>query len=791
MTQYLPPQRTLTSAGSAPVRLEPATPGAAVYSANSPRRYFDVVFRYKWLILLVTALGTALGALWTRRMVPRYEVHATIWLSSDTPQGRNAGPIRPEHLLNATSWPELLGSFAILDSVAQKERLYVQPERKTPTALFATFDIDPRFRPGSYVLQIDPTGRTYTLLDDRRQVLERGTVGDSIGRRIGFRWAPASDVLRTQPTLRFTITTPRDAAIALRARLGINLPRESSMLRLSLDGTDPVQVTETMNMVLSQFVSTASRLRTRNLVEFANALEQQLNYAAQEMRTAEIALEDFRVRTITLPSEGGGSIAAGLEMTRDPVMRHFFDQKLQLDSVRSDRESLERTLMSMKQGELEPSALWSVPAVHGMKELTDALTQLATQQSALRSALQFYTDQHKSVVDLRAHVAQLEQQTVPALASILLDNIRRRERDLQDRVDGSSRELKQIPTRTIEEMRLRRNVDARQSLYTTLKSRYEEAQLGEASALPDLSVLDYPVQPRLPMQNTGSRMIALALLVSFGGALVLALLLDRLDRRFMYPEQATHELGLDIVGVVPRIKPARAERARAEQAWQVTESFRTIRLGVMPWQEQGSPLRLAITSPGSGDGKSLVAANLACSFADAGFRTLLIDGDVRRGTLHATFALSPQPGLTDYLAGNAELQEVLRPTGIGLTVISAGSRGPRAPELLASNTMTELLAQLGRKYDIILVDSAPLNAGVDAFVVGTLATNVLLVLRAGITDRKLAEAKLRMVDRLPIRIIGAVLNGVRTTGAYRYYSYRYDEAPSSSGLARIPAPLVG
>ena len=758
---------------------------------GTPRRYFEVVFRYKWLILLVTIAGTALGALWTRTLIPLYDVHATVWLSAETPQTRNTGPIRPEQLLNTTSWPDLLGSFAILDSVARKSRLYISPDRGAPASVFANFEIGDHLRPGSYQIRVDPTTRRYDLIGTEHEAVEHGAIGDSIGRRLGFKWAPAAESLLAHPVIRFGITTPRDAAIVLRSRLGINLPRESSMLRLTLRGSDPRQTTETMTALLSQFVATASRLKTRNLVEFANTLEQQLNYAAQEMRTAEIALEEFRVRTITLPSEGGGTIAAGLEMTRDPVLRHYFDQKLQLDSVRSDRQSLERTMGAITEGHLAASALWSVPAVHATKELADALTQFAAEQSALRTSLQFYTDQHKSVIDLRARVAQLQQQTIPTLVTALLDNLRRREQDLQNRVDGSSRELRQIPTRTIEEMRLRRNVDVRQQLYTTLRGRYEEARLGEASALPDLSILDYPALPGRAVANTASRIIALAVAASLGAGLVLALLLDRLDRRFMYPEQATQELGLDIVGVVPRIRPARADRARAEQAWQVTESFRAIRLGVSPWQEPGSPMQLAISSPGSGDGKSLVAANLACSFANAGLRTVLIDGDVRRGMLHAAFGLPGRPGLTEYLAGHIPLHEVLRPTGTGLTVISAGSRGARAPELLASQAMTDLLTELRRRYDVILLDSAPLNAGVDAFVLGALATNLVLVLRAGVTDRKLAEAKLRMIDRLPIRLVGAVLNGVQTKGAYRYYSYRYNDEPiRSAGVAQVAAPMV-
>ena len=106
--------------------------------------------------------------------------------------------------------------------------------------------------------------------------------------------------------------------------------------------------------------------------------------------------------------------------------------------------------------------------------------------------------------------------------------------------------------------------------------------------------------------------------------------------------------------------------------------------------------------------------------------------------------------------------------------MACGTRTARAPELLGSPEMTRLLTSLRSAYSVMIVDASPLGAGVDAFSVGTLTGNMMLVLRLGQTDREMAEAKLDVLDKLPVRVLGAVLNDVRGGPAgryYRYYSY--------------------
>ena len=390
----------------------------------------------------------------------------------------------------------------------------------------------------------------------------------------------------------------------------------------------------------------------------------------------------------------------------------------------------------------------------------------------------------------QAVVDSLERQTIPGMARSLVAEISQREQTLAGQVSGASADLQAIPARSIEEARLSREVTIAENLYTTLQGRYEEARLAEVSAVPDVRVLDAAVAPQRPIKNTAPRLLLVGLVAGLGLGLVGAVLLDRLDPRVRYPDQVTRELGLPILGTLPRVNGKNGKNS--EETAHVLESLRSIRLSLSHAYGAAGPLLVTITSPGPGDGKSFLSSNLAISFADAGYRTLLIDGDLRRGGLHRLLNVSRKPGLTDFLSGSADRDAVLQGTAYSaLSFIGGGTRKPTAPELLGSPQMMQLVGSLRSTFNVILIDSPPLGAAVDPFLLSTVTGNLLLVLRTGATDRQLAKAKLEMLDRLPVRILGAVLNDVKPEGAYRYYGYLagYDmeaEAEAMSSSRRLP-----
>jgi capsular exopolysaccharide synthesis family protein len=737
------------------------------------RRYLGAIYRYKWLVLALTIAGVGGGVFVARRVKSSFVVRATVWISSPNPVQRSDGPIRAEELLASGSWVELFKSFAIVDSVVMKRRAYIAPVNRGDSAIFNGLRIGNGLLTNDYVLTVDSTGHRYSLLVKGRDTpIESGAVGDSVGRRIGVAWLPPAGALTANRQVRFHLTTPRDAAIALLDSLTPTLQPGSSFMRLTLRAADANDGAATLNLWIQEFVATSAELKRRNLTTFSKILSDQLSYAARQLRDADNALSTFRVNTITEPSDAL-AIAPGLEVTQGPVFQAYFNRKIEYDNVRRNRELLEHALDDVAAGRENAEVVASIPGIlqlPGAENLAAVVRDLYQKEADLRQKERIFTSEHQTVQTLQTDLAGLRTQTIPRLSGELLTQLRAREADLKERIAGGSRELKGIPMRSIEDMRLRREQSVAENLYSSLQRRYDEAKLAEASSVPDVTTLDMAAPPDLPDGDPRIRIIGLALLLGFGAGIAVAIILDRLDVKFRYPEQVTNELRLPISATVPLL-PKRRNRDPEEES-QIVEAFRGLRLRLQHSVTPGDPIVCTVTSTGRGDGKSTISSNLALSLAEAGYRTLLIDGDTRCGRLHEIFSVQRRPGLIECLTDMATPAQVMRPTRRDrLTLIPSGARDRTNPEAVAGGAFPRLLAQLRTQFDAIVIDSPPMGAGIDAFALSAASGNVLVVLRHGQTDLRMTKAKLEILRRLPITTIGAILNGIKSEGVYRYYSY--------------------
>jgi capsular exopolysaccharide synthesis family protein len=719
------------------------------------------------VLIVAATLGLGAGFAAYNMVEPEYAVSGSFWVNREQGDSELSGPIRQGELMNSAAWLELMRTFEVLEPVVMEERLYLRPgAHRRDDPIFANLIMTGELVPGSYLLSVSEDGSRWTLTAGEETVLDRGSPGEPVGRDLGISWTPPASALPPGREVDFRLIMPRTAAQNLSSRISTEV-RQETFLHLELTGQDPEWITRVLTRVMHQQEIAATELKRGKLDELTRILETQLAQVETELSEAESELEGFKVRTITLPQEESSPVAPGIEETRGTVFGDFFARRVELETLQQDLAQLRAALQLAQDGTVQVEAYEMIPALEGSSQLSQALAELTTARAELRTLLEQYTPAYGPVQDLQDRIATLEEETIPSLTRSLITQLQAREDRLESLLASREQELAQIPSRSLQEANLERRVATADDLYRDLRNRLETARLAAASSIPDIEILDEPQVPRSPARDPRVQYAGMAFLGLLGLGVAGVILVDRFDPRIRYPVQVSEDLGVEILGAIPRIKVRKKTNAE-----QVQEAFREIRMRVEFAYGSAKPLILAVTSPDASEGKTLVAANLGIAFSQLRRRTLLIDADTRRGDIHELLELDRKPGLTDSLAGAGQGSLIQESGYSDLYFMGSGSRQTASPELLGQSRMQDLMASAKQRFDVIILDCPPMAAGGDAFVLGAHAGSVLLVLRSGSTRRDLAQAKMEAFYRLPVRILGAVLNDVEPNASYGAYGYR-------------------
>ncbi|NNF13892.1 MAG: polysaccharide biosynthesis tyrosine autokinase [Gemmatimonadetes bacterium] len=734
------------------------------------RRYVHSLVRYKWLIVVALLLGAG-ASYWVYQTTPvEYRAQGTLWIEDD---GGRFQPLQQDGAFESTSWIELLRSFSVLDSVVVEQRMHISAPREHGTH-FASLKITDRLEAGAFELRIDANGTDFTLTTPEEEggdVLERGQLGEAVGASLGFDWRPPVGAFAAGEVIPFSVRRPRDVSGTLAGRLDTGMDRAGNFLEIRYTDTSAGRAARIVNALMERHVAVAEELRQGRLRQRLMILEEQLRITESQLFAAEQAYEVFRVNTITTPTVGGGA-AGGLSQNTNPVFENFLENRIRQSEIADTRARLGGVLSTFEEtSEVRIEALEMIPETANSSELRRAIDDLIDARAQRRALSDRYTPDHPAVQDLEVQIESIETSIANSVQGIASE-LGTTEQSLSSRVASQSAELREIPPVAIEERRLARSVQITEELHNDLRSRVEEAQVATASSIPEVKVLDEAQVPSQPLADNRLRLVFMIMAGCLGAAVLGAVLLDQTDAKFRYASDIGKEMGLDILGSIPRLQSGRSQRDILNAA-QALEAFRELRMHVDFAYGAAGPITVAVTSPAAGEGKSLISSNLAVSFAEVGRRTLLIDGDTRRGDAHRLLGLSQSPGLIDHLKGTAREDVIQKSEHDNLDFIGCGPRGASTPELLASRRMAEFIGTLKQHYDVIIVDCPPLAAGGDALILGTLTGNLAVVIRTGSTEKYLTQAKLAPIHRLPIRLLGAVLNDVDPSDGYHQYYSSY------------------
>lgn len=600
----------------------------------------------------------------------------------------------------------------------------------------------------------------------------RGTIAAGIGAVKSILGKGPTAPPATTPAAGETVAQSR-AIDALLRNLTISPIRNSRIVDINFRSIDRELAAKVANAHAKRYIEQNMEFRFLASKEATDWLAGRLAEGRKEVEAAESALQRYR--------EQSGAI--GLAEREDIVVQKLADLNAAVTRAKTQRiekEALYRQLQSIQNN---PALLDTFPAILTNTYIQQQKAELANLQRQEVELGEKLGDKHPEMIKLRSGIqiaqAKLKGEITKVVQAVNNEFIaaQAQERSLIEALEAQKAEAQGMNRKSIEYGVLRREAESARQIYDSLLQRAKETGVSTELRATSIRIVDQAEVPRGPVSPTTQ----LNLMVGFSSGMVLALCVafffEYLDNRIKRPDEIKAHLGLPFLGMVPATS-AKVEGGSPTMTGPVpanfAEAFRAVRTNVLFSTAEAGSRSVLVTSTLPGEGKTLVASNLAIALAQAGQRVLIVDADLRRPAVHEKFGLQAQPGLSNVLVSNAKASEAVHKTSVaGLWVLPAGRTPPNPAELLGSQRFKDFLATLGEHFDWVIVDSPPIMAVTDASVVAHICTGVLFVIGAEMTSRHAAQVALDQLESSKAKFIGAVLNRVDLERQTYYYSHYY------------------
>jgi len=424
-------------------------------------------------------------------------------------------------------------------------------------------------------------------------------------------------------------------------------------------------------------------------------------------------------------------------------------------------------------------------------QITQVEKQISTLQGQITQINQANVEEqltlvNQQITDLQVEISSLDQDIskFPALLSII-DRASLAEKQTQlDQLRSLLTLYQEIKTNLtfigkpaqagsgLDDIRitsLQSTLNLYQQLYLNLLNNLTAVKLARVQSTPTVSPIEDAVIPARPVRPIPLLYTSLAGLVGLFIAAGAILLINYFDDTLKSSEKIQEVLGIPVIGEIPEINPLHRVGKTSSGShvnFSLLNALGILRININRLVTQKSPRIILITSPAQGDGKTTIAANLARAFVQSGKKVALLDADLSNPALHARFEIDNQRGLSHILSENLDWQDVARDIN-GITIITSGAPSESSAALLESEKMTQLLKQMQKEVDVVIIDGSPLFT-VESQILASKAGGILLVVRQGGTITAVARSMLDQLKLMNANVLGAVLNRVRLADTYYF-----------------------
>jgi capsular exopolysaccharide synthesis family protein len=564
-----------------------------------------------------------------------------------------------------------------------------------------------------------------------------------------------------------------------------NQPR-TSLFVLTAKGPEPLYLRAFLDAVMNEYIALRRGMVSEKSENTLSAISRQLVELEKELRDGEDAvLEWQKANNLVFLKEEGNS--AGNYLAALNRRLAVLETEYQLLKALSLDQNLDRIDYSVPVNDPDvpadqrrPGEVVSVgPAV----EYLQARQQLFLLQAEKEQMLQVFKPGHRKMVDLQSRIA-LQEKRIEILRRQSEEQLLLRSDALRVQIENTRAQIAEWEVKALdlsrrlgEFDRLNSKVQRQKLLYDRLIASVQSVDVGANIQQDVVSVLEpassaVQIQPPLARDMTMGGLAGLAL-----GAGIL-FVIGMLDDRIVSISELQTVFAQEVVGVIPRANLAQMPLLKDnDDRLALVEAFRNLRSWIFftPW-EGTPPKTFLITSSIPEEGKTALAANLAISLASSGAKTLLVDGDLRRGRLHSDFGVEAHPGFGDVLGGEVPPSRAIVPTAFAnLSILAKGHFLSPRNEVFFGASFDHFLAEVSRDFDHVLFDSCPMLAVDDTSSLAPKVDVVFFVIRCNFTSIRLARKALAVLRARHANVQGIIYNAVdRSAADYPYYRYGYD-----------------
>lgn len=571
-----------------------------------------------------------------------------------------------------------------------------------------------------------------------------------------------------------------DAPILLK-RLKVSRPPNTYLVQIAYRSTDPQLAADVANGIAASYIDHTYNIRSRSSVSLSRYMERQIDELRSKMEESNGRLAQMEKElNVVDPEEKTNMLSKRLiDLNSDyaKAQTELVRAKATYDAIRSG--SLDSVLLS---GQAEPLRRLVDRRNDVNEKFAETKTHYGPNHPEFRKAAAQIKALDDDIERTRARVmqqAEIEFQTAQARESMIKKNF-----------DDAKKESDNLSSRSFEYRRTKQEADADKKLYDELVRKIREAGINASFQNNTVRVSD-PARPAWKAVFPNMKLnILLAILFSTIIAIGAAVLTDSLDNTLRDPEQATRSLNTNVIGTLPSVKdvkqlgisvvglegtglPMRASGAD-RQMTTYDEAIRTLRSSILLMDFDRRIRTLLMSSATAGEGKSTTASHLAYTHAEQRKKTLLIDCDLRRPSQHKIFGVPSGRGLSNIINGELAWRDAVikLETNPNLGIITAGPSSRRAADMLGA-VIPQLTEEIGREYDLIVLDGPPLLGFAESLQMASIADGVIVVTAAGETSRKAVAAAIQTLNQLRANVVGLVLNRVKRHHSDHYYYYGY------------------